>query len=38
MLIGVQRQLAVVTVDSDTVVVLCKVPHIFTNAECADVL
>ena len=31
-------QLAVVTVDSDTVGVLCKMPHIFTNAEYADMM
>jgi hypothetical protein len=34
----VQRQLAVVTVDSDTVGVLCKMPHIFAKAEYADKL
>jgi len=33
-----KRQWAVVTADSDTVGVLCKMPHIFTNAEDADVL
>jgi hypothetical protein len=27
-----------VTVDCDIVVVLCKVQHIFTSAECADML
>jgi hypothetical protein len=31
-----KRQLAVVTVDSDIVGVLWKMPHIFTNAEYAD--
>jgi hypothetical protein len=36
--IGVKRQLAVVTVDSDTVGVLWKMPHIFINAEYADML
>jgi hypothetical protein len=30
--------MAVVTADSDTVVVLCKMPHIFANAEHADKL
>jgi hypothetical protein len=30
--------LAVVTVDSDIVGVLCKIPHIFTNDEYADML
>jgi hypothetical protein len=34
----VKRQLAVVTVDCDNVAVLCKVRHIFTSAECADML
>jgi hypothetical protein len=38
MLIGVKCQLAVVTVDSDIVGVLLKMPHIFTYIECADVL
>jgi hypothetical protein len=38
MCIGVKRQLAVVTVDSNTVEVLSKMPHIFTNAEYADML
>ena len=33
-----KRQLAVVTVDSDIVGVLCKMLHIFTNAEYADTL
>jgi hypothetical protein len=33
-----KRQLAVVTVDSDPVGVLYKMPHIFTNAGCADKL
>jgi hypothetical protein len=32
--IGVKRQLAVVTVDSDIVAVLCKMPHIFINVIC----
>jgi hypothetical protein len=36
MWIGVKRQLAVVTVDSDIVGVLWKMPHIFTNAEYSD--
>jgi hypothetical protein len=36
MWIGVKRQLAVVTVDSDTIGMLWKMPHIFTNAEYAD--
>jgi hypothetical protein len=36
--IGVKRQLSVVTVDSDIVGVLWKMPHIFTNAEYADML
>ena len=31
-----KRQLAVVAADCDTVGVLCKVPHILTGAECAD--
>jgi hypothetical protein len=35
MWIGVKRQLDVVTVDSDIVGVLWKMPHIFTNAEYA---
>jgi hypothetical protein len=35
MQIGVKRQLAVVTVDSDIVGVLRNMPHIFTNAEYA---
>jgi hypothetical protein len=34
----VKGQLAVVTVDSDVVGALCKIPHIFTNAEYADML
>jgi hypothetical protein len=38
MWIGVKRQLAVVTVDSDTVGVLWKMPHVFINAEYADML
>ena len=33
-----KRRLAVVTVDSDIVGVLCKMAHIFTNAEYADML
>jgi hypothetical protein len=36
--IGLKRQLAVVTVDSDTVRLLWKMPHTFTNAEYADTL
>jgi hypothetical protein len=36
--IGVNRQLAVVTVDSVIVGVLSKMPHIFTNSEYADIL
>jgi hypothetical protein len=36
MWVGVKRQLAVVTVDSDTIGMLWKMPHIFTNAEYAD--
>jgi hypothetical protein len=36
MWIGVKRQLAVVTVNSDIVGVLWKMPHIFTNAEYAE--
>jgi hypothetical protein len=35
MWIGVKRQLTVVTVDTDIVGVLWKLPHIFTNAEYA---
>ena len=35
---GVKCQLTIVTVDSDVVGVLCKMPYIFTNAECADVV
>jgi hypothetical protein len=38
MWISVNCQLAIVTVNSDIVEVLWKVPHIFTNAECADML
>jgi hypothetical protein len=34
----VQHQLALVTVDSDTVGVLCKMLHICTNAKYADML
>jgi hypothetical protein len=34
----VKRQLAVVTVDSDIVGVLCNMPHIYTYAEYADML
>jgi hypothetical protein len=36
--IGVKRNLAVVTVDSDIVRVLWKMPPIFTNAEYADMV
>jgi hypothetical protein len=32
----VKRQLVAVTVDDDTVGVLCKMPHILTDAEYAD--
>jgi hypothetical protein len=35
---GMKRQLAVVTVGSNIVGVLWKIPHIFTNAEYADML
>jgi hypothetical protein len=35
MWIIVKRQLAIVTADSDTVGMLWKMPHIFTNAEYA---
>jgi hypothetical protein len=38
MWISVKRQLAVVTVDSDIVGVLRKMPHIFTNVVYADML
>jgi hypothetical protein len=38
MWIGVNRQLAVVTVYSDIVGVLWKMPHIFANAEYSDML
>jgi hypothetical protein len=38
MWIGMKFQLAVVTVDSDIVGVLWKMPRIFTNAEYADML
>jgi hypothetical protein len=38
MWVGVKRQLAVVTVDSDTVGVFWKMPHIFTNASYVDML
>jgi len=38
MWICVKRQLAVVTVYSDIVGVLWKMPHIFTNAEYADMM
>jgi len=38
MWIRVKRQLAVVAVDSDNVGVLWKMPHIFTNAEYADMM
>jgi hypothetical protein len=34
----VKGQLAVVTVDSDIVEVLLKMPHIFTNVEYIDML
>jgi hypothetical protein len=35
---GVKRLLVVVTVDSDNVEVLLKIPHMFTNVEYADML
>jgi hypothetical protein len=38
MWIGVKRQLAVVTVDSDIVGVLWKMSHFFSNGEYADML
>jgi hypothetical protein len=38
MWICVKCQLAVVTIDSDTVGMLCKMPHISTNATYADML
>jgi len=38
MLIGVKRQLTVVNGECDTVVVLCKMPHIFANAEDVNML
>lgn len=38
MWIGVKHQLAAVTVDSDTVGVLWKMPHIFINAKYSDML
>ena len=38
MWICVKRQLAVVTVDVDIFGVLWKMPHIFTNAEYADMM
>ena len=38
MWIGMKCQLAVVNVDRDIIGVLCKMPHIFTNAEYADIL
>jgi hypothetical protein len=38
MWIGVKRQLDVVTVDSDIVGVLWKMPHIFKDSEYADML
>jgi hypothetical protein len=38
MWISGKRQLAVVTVDTDIVRVLWKMPHIFTYAEYADML
>jgi hypothetical protein len=34
----VKRQFAVVTIDNDTVGVLCTVPHIFRIAEFPDML
>jgi hypothetical protein len=34
----VKRQLVIATVDYDIVEVFCKMPHIFTNAEYADML
>jgi hypothetical protein len=34
----VKRQLVVVTVDSDIIGVVWKMPHIFTNGEYADML
>jgi hypothetical protein len=36
MWIGVKHQLAVVTIDTDIVGVLSKMPHLFTNVEYAD--
>jgi len=38
MWIGAKCQLAGVTVDCDTVALLCKTQHIFRSAECADML
>jgi hypothetical protein len=38
MLISVKRKLAVVTVDSDIVGMLWKIPHNFINTEYADIL
>jgi hypothetical protein len=38
MWIGVKRQLAVVTVDSNILGVLWKMLHIFTNTEYVDML
>jgi hypothetical protein len=37
MWIGEKRQFAVVVVDNDIIVVLCKIPHIFSDAEYADI-
>jgi hypothetical protein len=34
----VKRQFSVVTVDSDILGELCKMPHFFTNAEYADIM
>jgi len=36
MRIGVKCQLAVGTIDNDAAGVFCKMPHIFTDAEYAD--
>jgi len=38
MCISVKCQLAVVTVDSDIAGVSCNMPHVYTNAEYADML
>jgi hypothetical protein len=38
MWISVKHQLSVVTIDRDLIGVLWKMPHIFTNAEYADML